>query len=339
VTGGERVLDNLGGALRKLLAGDPRLYLLGEDIADPYGGAFKVTSGLSSEYPERVLATPISESGIVGVANGLALAGNRVIAEIMFGDFAGLCFDQILNMSAKSVSMYGRRLDMPLIVRCPVGGNRGYGPTHSQSLHKHFIGIPDLVLAELSAVHDNLDVLGRLLDGGRPALFFENKTVYAERFTPPGPVDDLFRTEYLDDGRRWARLTADGGRGSCLLITAGGVLRRALEAARRLLLEHELDVTIVTTAQLYPFAAVPIGPDVARADHVFVVEEGAPGGTWGDEVARCLYEEFWDRLRYPVGTIHSRDGVIPAARHLERRVVVQADDIVRRVAERAAACR
>lgn len=146
----DRVLDNLNGALHTLLAEDPRLFLLGEDVADPYGGAFKVTAGLSTKYPGRVLSTPISENGIVGVANGLALTGNRAIVEMMFGDFAALCFDQILNVSAKSVSMFGETLPVPVVVRVPTGANRGYGPTHSQSLQKHFVGIPDLDLYELS---------------------------------------------------------------------------------------------------------------------------------------------------------------------------------------------
>jgi pyruvate dehydrogenase E1 component beta subunit len=334
----ERVLDNLNSALHKLFADDPGLYLLGEDIADPYGGAFKVTAGLSTDYPDRVLSTPISENGIVGVANGLALCGNRAIVEIMFGDFAALCFDQILNVSAKSVSMYGQRKAMGVVVRCPVGGNRGYGPTHSQSLHKHFIGIPDLVLCELSALHDNLEVLPRMLADGRPALFFENKTVYSEPFLRPGPVDDVFQAELIDEGRLWARLASEGSSGQCLFIASGGTLARAREAARLLLLEDEIDVTIVTPSQLYPFPAAPIGPDVARAEHVFVIEESAPGGTWGDEVARCLYQRYWGQVRRPVETIACRDGVIPAARHLERQVVLQAEDIVNLVRGRVAAC-
>ena len=108
-----RVSQNLNQALHDVLAEIPDLYLLGEDIADPYGGAFKVTKGLSTRFPDRVLTTPLSEGGLVGVAAGLALAGQRAIAEIMFGDFVSLAFDQIVNFASKSVSMYGRRVPMP----------------------------------------------------------------------------------------------------------------------------------------------------------------------------------------------------------------------------------
>ncbi|WP_371502651.1 alpha-ketoacid dehydrogenase subunit beta [Kitasatospora sp. NBC_00374] len=334
----ERVVDNLNGALHALFADDPRLFLLGEDVLDPYGGAFKVTAGLSTKYPDRVLSTPISESGIVGVANGLALTGNRAIVEIMFGDFAALCFDQILNVSAKSVSMYGRRLDVPLVVRCPMGGNRGYGPTHSQSLQKHFIGIPDLLLHELSPLHDSLTVLRRVLDGGRPCMFFENKPVYGERALAPGAIDDLFGYRFADEDRNWARVAAEGGAGTVLLITTGGMVSRALEAARTLLLEDEIDVTVMVPSQLYPFLPQPLLTEVARAEHVLVAEESTSGGTWGSEVALRLGEVCWDRLKHPVGTIHSRDSIIPAARHLERQVVVQAQDIVDGIRGRVAAC-
>ncbi|MFI0942878.1 alpha-ketoacid dehydrogenase subunit beta [Streptomyces sp. NPDC021020] len=336
--GAARVVDNLNAALHGLFAEDPALFLLGEDVLDPYGGAFKVTAGLSTKYPDRVLSTPISENAIVGVANGLALAGDRVIAEIMFGDFGTLCFDQIVNVSAKTVSMFGRTVPMPVVVRMPTGGNRGYGPTHSQSLQKHFIGVPDLVLRELSPLHDNALVLRQALDSGRPTVFFENKPLYGHRMLTPGPVDDVFGYDFADDARTWARVDSDLGGGDCLLIVAGGLFPRALEAARTLLMEDETAVTVVVASQLYPFLPGPVLEDVAAARHVLVVEEGTPGGTWGSEVAHRLTETCWERLRHPVGQICSADSVIPAARHLERRVVVQAEDIVARVRERMAAC-
>ncbi len=138
----ERVSEHLNEALASLMAQHERLHLLGEDLVDPYGGAFKISRGLSSRFPGRVLSTPISESGLIGVANGLALAGCPVIAELMFGDFIGLAFDQLLNFAAKSVTMFGRPVPLRVVVRCPVGGHRGYGPTHSQSPQKHLIGIP-----------------------------------------------------------------------------------------------------------------------------------------------------------------------------------------------------
>src|SRR3954469_19909806 len=154
------------------MAEDPRVWLLGQDVRDPYGGAFKISRGLSSRFPDRVLSTPISEGGAVGVAGGLALVGDRPIVEIMFGDFLALAFDPILNFLSKSVTMYGRDVPMNVIIRCPVGGNRGYGPTHSQSPQKHLIGIPHLELYETSPFHDNIPLIRHLLGRGVPCVLF-----------------------------------------------------------------------------------------------------------------------------------------------------------------------
>ena len=155
----ERIVENLNRTLHQLMEADERVFFLGEDVLDPYGGAFKVARGLSTRFPARVLTTPISELGIAGVANGLALAGQRPILEFMFGDFIFLAFDQIVNFAAKSVTMYGERMPFHLLVRCPVGGHRGYGATHSQSVQKHFIGVPNLELFEISPLHDNSKLL------------------------------------------------------------------------------------------------------------------------------------------------------------------------------------
>ena len=118
---------------------NPSVFVIGEDIKDPYGGAFKVTKGLSSKFPDRVLTTPISESAIVGFGTGLAISGYRPIVEIMFGDFITLCVDQIVNGASKFKWMYGDNFDVPLVIRTPMGGNRGYGATHSQTLENLFL--------------------------------------------------------------------------------------------------------------------------------------------------------------------------------------------------------
>ena len=114
------------------------MYLIGEDMLDPYGGAFKVTKGVSSKFPERVITTPISESAIIGLGTGMAMRGMLPVVEIMFGDFLTLCTDQIVNSATKFPLMYKDRVAVPLVIRTPMGGGRGYGPTHSQSLEKMF---------------------------------------------------------------------------------------------------------------------------------------------------------------------------------------------------------
>lgn len=316
-----RVAENLNAALHGVLDRNADAYLLGEDILDPYGGAFKITKGLNERFPDRVLGTPISEGAITGVAAGLALAGDAAIVEIMFGDFVALAFDQIFNFASKSVSMYGSRLPMRMIVRCPTGGGRGYGPTHSQSPMKHFIGMPGLALYEMSPFHDNDAVFEEMLARAEPCLFFEDKVLYTRQMFA---TLDPFRWEMVGGV---ARVSLDE-RPDCVIIAPGGMAFRTMEAMRSLLIEEEISCTLVVPSRLHPFSA-----DLPQAESIFVVEESTAGGTWGSQVAHQLHSRLWGSLRRPVTLIHSSDSVIPAATHLEREVLVGRSTIHRVIAE------
>jgi pyruvate/2-oxoglutarate/acetoin dehydrogenase E1 component len=310
-----RASENLNAALAGVLAGDPRAYLLGEDITDPYGGAFKVTRGLSTRFPDRVLATPISENAITGVAAGLALAGDTAIVEIMFGDFIALAFDQIVNFASKSVAMYGSSVGMRMIVRCPSGGGRGYGPTHSQSLMKHFIGVPHLALYEMSPFHDAATVFADMLARGEPCILFEDKILYTRQMYE------------VNEPLQWTcengvALVGWGGPPDCLIIAPGGMAHRAMAAMRSLMFEQEINAQLLVPSRLYPFDV-----DVPEVGTIFVVEESTAGGTWGAEVAHRLHTERWDRLDRPVTLVHSADSIVPTATHLEDEMLVSAASI------------
>jgi pyruvate/2-oxoglutarate/acetoin dehydrogenase E1 component len=334
----ERVVENLNRALHFLFETDPRVLLIGEDVLDPYGGAFKVCKNLSSKYTERVLGSPVSEEAMLGVAGGLALCGEKPIVEIMFGDFVALGFDQILNFSTKSVSMYGRKLDLSLVIRCPVGGNRGYGPTHSQSLQKHFLGIPNLDLFEVSPFHDNVELLKKLTNLGNPCMLFEEKTLYPQSMLLGGMIDSLFRFEYLGVNNDFARIFSDAyEKTDCLIITSGGMTSRCLEAARELFIDFEIATEIIVAQQLYPFPLDPILELLESAAHIFIVEQSVAGGTWGGEVAQSIYDRLWSKLKNRIRLVHSKNSVIPTAAHLEARVLVQKEDIYAAVKEAALA--
>ncbi|QUQ67045.1 alpha-ketoacid dehydrogenase subunit beta [Kutzneria sp. CA-103260] len=324
----ERVVENLNRALGGLLDRDPSVYLLGEDVVDPYGGAFKATRGLSTRHPDRVLATPISEGALVGVANGLALSGGKAVVEIMFSDFVALAFDQIVNFAAKSVSMYGHTVPMPVVVRCPTGGGRGYGPTHSQSLQKHFIGVPGLSVYEMSPFLDNASLLELAMADGRPAVLFEDKVLYGQRMHQDGVVDELFGYELVDpeSGTTVVSLRDDAPC-DCVLIAPGGLSARVLAAARELFVQEEICCRIVVPGRLYPFAVEPLLDLLGSAGLVCVVEDSSAGGTWGTEVATLVYRRLWGRLARPVALLSAADSIIPTAAHLEREVLPQAEDI------------
>src|SRR5262249_37621997 len=224
------VLASLNAGLPAALAAERRVILLGEDVLDPYGGAFKVTRGLSSEFPDRVLATPISEAGIVAVATGLELRGFRPVAEIMFGDFLFLAGDQIVNHAAKYRAMFNEQVRVPLVVRAPSGGRRGSGPAPSQSLEKHFLGVPGLWVVAPHALLDPGALLRQAIDIDDPVLFVEHKTGYGEPLCTELPDYEVVR---LADASSpfptlWLkpRGPADG-----LLVCYGGMTRLALAAA------------------------------------------------------------------------------------------------------------
>jgi pyruvate dehydrogenase E1 component beta subunit len=326
------VAQNLNRALHDLLDRDPAAMVLGEDIADPYGGAFKITKGLSTRYPGRVLTTPLSEGAIVGAAAGLALTGDTAVVEIMFGDFVTLAFDQIVNFASKSVSMYGRRVPMPLVVRCPVGGRRGYGPTHSQNPQKHFIGVPGLSLFELSPLHDANQVFARMLARAEPAILFEDKVLYTQRMFADGRVDDIFGYDFVAPGVAMVHAGEQAGV-DCVLIAPGGMAERALSAMRSLLIDEEISCALLVPDQLYPFDLQPLLPVLSGARSICVAEDGTAGGTWGTQLAHQIHVALWDTLRRPVTLVSAADSVIPTAPHLESQVLVQDADIRQSIVE------
>ncbi len=183
------VLESLNRTLQRVMEKDNRVVVLGEDILDPYGGAFQSNRGLSSKYPDRVFSTPISEAGIVGMATGMAMRGLKPVAEIMFGDFVTLIADQLINHAAKFRWMYNDNVRVPIVVRTPMGGRRGYGPTHSQSLEKLFLGIPGMKVLAPNTLRDPGELLLAAIEDEDPVLFVEHKLLYSRPMLEAGKSD------------------------------------------------------------------------------------------------------------------------------------------------------
>jgi 2-oxoisovalerate dehydrogenase E1 component len=311
---------------------DPRIVLLGEDIRSPYGGAFKVTKGLSDKFPSRVRNTPISESAIVGLGNGLALHGMRPVCEIMFGDFLTLAFDQIANGAAKFPGMYNGKVQVPLIVRTPMGGGRGYGPTHSQSLEKHFLGLPQTrVLALNDRVHPGeiYDRLFATID--RMTLVIENKLMYARR--PSGETAEGFVLEHSDEPFPTVRLRPEG-RADVTVVCYAGTLPMVEEAALRAFDQMEIAVEVICPVQLYPLNPYPALESVARTGRLLVVEEGLAFAAWGAELIARIVEIAPGRLEKAARRTAPAHP-IPSSGPLEKAVLPNVDSILRSIAELA----
>ena len=299
------VLESLNAALHRAMQTDDSVILLGEDILDPYGGAFKVTRGLSTAFPERVWSTPISEAGLVGVAAGLALRGLRPVVEIMFGDFVTLAADQIVNHIAKFRWMYNDQVRVPLVIRAPMGGRRGYGPTHSQTLEKLFLGLPGLkVLAPCDLQVADWQAGGLLLEAifdEEPVLFIENKLLYLSKLQKPADLPD-FEVKPLNPAGSppLFHLEIKGAPAPQLTLAAYGYMAGlAREAALQLAYEHEIFSEIVIPTQLSPFdgTILPLTESVARSGRLLTIEEGTYSLGWGAEVLARLVENLGPRLR------------------------------------------
>ena len=326
----ERCVTALNTALTEAFETRDDVYLLGEDVLDPYGGAFKVTQGLSSRWPKRVITTPVSEGAIFGVAAGMALRGWRPVLEIMFGDFIALGFDQTVNGISKFRAMFDDQVRVPLVVRTPMGGRRGYGPTHSQTLEKLLLGVPGITVVAPSECHDIRALLLAAIDDDDPVFFIENKLMYGRPNRRPanGRLGDL---QCAETEGPYPALSFSGNGfagGETTIVTYGGMLPIVLEAAVRLIIEDELFTEVVCLSRLLPLDLEPVLESVARTGSLVTVEEGTLTGGIGAEIAARVQSEAWDDLRRPVERIAARDGIIPAAPTLEEAVLPGVDDVV-----------
>lgn len=337
------MLEALNQALHCALAQDSRVVLLGQDLLDPYGGAFKVTRGLSSAYPQRVLTTPISEAGVMGLAAGMALRGLRPVVEIMFGDFVTLAADQLINHIAKYRWMYNDQVRVPLVLRTPMGGRRGYGPTHSQTLEKHLLGAPGLRVVAPSPYDDPGGLLLAAIADDDPVLFIENKLLY---LLPVQPLESgsEFTIEKLPAGAeeltgsaaglRLApyapayRLQVTGAPPPTVTIAAYGYMAElARRAIQTLAYQHEVFAEVIVVTGLAPFDAEPLLAALRRTGRLLAVEEGSRSFGWGAEVLARASEALGGRLRH-AARLAAAETPIPASGPLEAAALPGEPEIV-----------
>ena len=326
----QRCARALNDALTGVFEQRDDVYLLGEDVLDPYGGAFKITQGLSTRWPERVLTTPISEAALFGVAAGMALRGYRPILEVMFGDFITLGLDQIVNGIGKFREMFDDQVRVPLVVRTPMGGGRGYGPTHSQSLEKLLLGVPGITVVAANECLDFTALVSEAVSDDDPVFLIEHKLMYARPNRRPvdGFVGDF---ECLETESPYPALCFSGngfGAAAATIVTYGGMLPVALDAAVRLILEEELFVEVVALCRLLPLDIDPVLESVARTNALVTLEEGSLTAGIGAEIVARVQAEAWSELRGPIHRVAAADVAIPAAGPLEAAVLPAVDDVV-----------
>ncbi|MDA8045754.1 MAG: pyruvate dehydrogenase complex E1 component subunit beta [Actinomycetota bacterium] len=297
-------------ALDEALAADPRVFLLGEDLADPAGGVSGVTSGLSTKYGrDRVLDTPISEAAIAGAAIGAAIEGRLPVAEIMIMDFITIALDQIVNVAAKARFMSAGRTGCPMTVRTASFGGLGSGATHSQSLEAWFMHVPGIKVVVPSTPADAKGLLTAAIFDPDPCLFLETVALYGTRGEVPSG------THVVEIGQ--ADVKRSGSDVS--IVCYGRAVVDALQAAEELAAEG-MEAEVVDLRTLVPLDIDTVLESVGRTRRAVVAHYSVEFAGPGAEIAAQINSRLFGRLAAPVQRVGARFRPIPSARALEAAV-------------------
>ena len=300
-----RYIDAISEALALGMRRDPRIVLMGQDIAE-YGGAFKVTKGFVLEFGKgRVRNTPIIESGILGAALGLAIDGLVPVVEMQFGDFITCGFNQIVNNLAKTHYRWGA--SVPCVIRTPSGGGTGAGPFHSQNVEAWFTHVAGLRVVAPATPEDAKGLLLASLAEPNPVLFMEHKLLYRSL---KGLVPEGYFTTPLGK----ARIARPGG--DLTIVAYGVAVHWALDAAKALSAEG-FEVEVIDLRTLVPWDRETVLQSVRRTAKVLVLHEAPLTGGFGAEVAATIAQEAFDDLDAPVTRLGGSDTPIPFAEALE----------------------
>jgi pyruvate dehydrogenase E1 component beta subunit len=315
------VREALRDAMAEEMRRDPRVFVMGEEVAE-YQGAYKVTQGLLAEFgPKRVIDTPITEYGFAGIGSGAAMGGLRPIVEFMTFNFAMQAIDHIINSAAKTNYMSGGQMRCPIVFRGPNGAASRVGAQHSQNFGPWYASVPGLMVI---APYDAADAKGLLKAAIRcedPVVFLENELVYGRSFDVPD-MDDYV----LPIGK--ARIMREGRDVTIVSYSIGVGL--ALEAAE-VLAGEGIDAEVIDLRTLRPLDRQTVLESLAKTNRLVVAEEGWPTCSIASEIVAICMEEGFDHLDAPVMRVCNEDVPLPYAANLEKLALIDAPRIIEAV--------
>jgi len=298
-------LEAIRRAMDEEMSRDSRVFILGEDVGT-YGGAFRVTQGFLEKFgPQRIIDTPISETGLIGAAIGAALFGMRPIAELQFIDFIACGFNQIVNYAAKSRFRWGG--GVPIVIRGPAGAGVHGGPFHSQSPESYFMNVPGLKIVVPATPRDAKGLMLSAIRDPDPVIFLEHKFLY-RRLKEDVPEGDY--TTPIGE----ARLAREGRDVS--IITYGAMVQASLEAAEGVA-EDGINVEILDLRTLLPMDRPRIMETVKKTGRVLIVHEATRTGGPGGEIAALIAEHAFLHLDAPIVRLAPPDTPVPYSPPLE----------------------
>ena len=307
----------LNEALDLAMTRDSSVFLLGEDIGR-MGGDFGVTRGLFDKFgAERVRDTPLSEAAIVGICVGASMVGMRPVAEIMFADFLGECYDQLVNNASKMHYKFDGQFKAPLVVRTAAGGGFGGGPHHSQSVEGWFMNVPGLVVVAPATPADAKGLLAASIEDDNPVLFLEHKGLYRIK----GDVPEGYYTTPL----RQAAIRREGR--DVTIVTAMKLVHDTLAAAE-VLAQEGIEAEVIDLRTIRPYDAEALIASVNKTGRAVVATEAPKMGGLAAELSATLSEECFGRLKAPVVRVAGLDTPIPFSVPLEKIILPGKDDIL-----------
>ncbi|MDD3117675.1 MAG: dehydrogenase E1 component subunit alpha/beta [Victivallales bacterium] len=304
------------GIMEEMLR-DRRVVLYGEDVAE-YGNAFKLTKGLLEAFGrDRVFNAPISEACICGTAVGMAMTGYRPIVELMYMDFALMASDQISNQAAKWHYMTGASTTVPLVVRCSVGGGKGYGGQHSQSLESIFAHIPGTYVAYPSNPYDAKGLIKTAIRDNNPVVFVEGQLLYNVKGVVP-------EEDYLVPFGQ-ANVIREGS--DVTLVVWGPAVNDALKAAD-ILAEEGISAEVIDPRTLVPFDWDTVFASVRKTGRCVAISQCVDIGSFTSEIVARIMAECFDYLDAPVLKVGAKNGIAPQAVTLEKAFLPKPEDMV-----------
>lgn len=318
-----KFMEAVRETIRREMEKDPTLFIIGEDVG-PYGGEQGVTGDLWQQFgDDRVRDAPISEAMIIDCALGSAMTGCKAIAEIPFGDFLGMCMDQIYNQVAKMRYMSGGQARVNMVIRTTEGGYVGGAEQHSQSLPSWFVHTPGIKVVEPSSPADAMGLLRSALHDGNPVIIFEHRYLYPM-------VDEVPDDPDYSVPLGKARVIREGS--DCTVIATALQVHKAKEAAT-LLADKGIEIELIDPRTLDPLDEETILNSVKKTGRVVIAHETWVTGGYGAEIAAIIAEKAIDYLNGPIKRVGAKHVPIPFSPVLENFVLPQVEDIVRAVEE------
>ena len=310
----------IGEALHEEMLRDEKVFIMGEDMA-VMGNVFAITKGFLEEFgPNRVIDTPISEEGFVGMAVGAAVRGMRPVVELMYDDFATECADPLFNQAAKIRYMTGGQCNVPMVLRAPMGAGRRNAGQHSQSLENFFCHFPGLKVAAPCSAKDAKGMLKAAIRDDDPVIFLEHKLLYARK-------EEIPEGEYVIPLGQ-AEVKREGT--DLTVITWSREVNFSLEAAETLAAQG-ISVEVLDLRSLVPLDWDAIVRSVSKTHNVVIVSEEVKRGSYAGELSAQIAEELFDELDAPVERVCGLNIVSPFSPVLEDQNFPHPDDIVKAV--------